>query len=223
MNEASSLARNATAAAILGASANRPIGMCTRRRAARSGSLANNSWEHRCVDRTRAQRVDPDPLTGELHAQLVRHGHDPALGSRVGDLRRRRAHDSHERRGVDDRPAAPLLHVRDRVPAAQVHRREVDLLHPPPHVERRVEDRVVIGWARSRRCGTTRRARLGADRGVEQRRDTRFVGDVDGDERAADLVGRGLSVATSMSAHTTWAPSAASRRTVASPIPLPRP
>ena len=35
MNEASSLARNATAAAISDASANRPIGTCTRRRAAR--------------------------------------------------------------------------------------------------------------------------------------------------------------------------------------------
>lgn len=43
-NEESSLARNATAAAISVGSANRPTGMCTRRRAARSGSLANSSW-----------------------------------------------------------------------------------------------------------------------------------------------------------------------------------
>ena len=42
-NEASSLARNATAAAISSGSAKRPVGMCTRRRAARSGSLANSS------------------------------------------------------------------------------------------------------------------------------------------------------------------------------------
>src|SRR5258706_11361719 len=43
MNDESSLARNATAAAISSGSANRPSGTCTRRRAARSGSLANSS------------------------------------------------------------------------------------------------------------------------------------------------------------------------------------
>ena len=43
MNDASSLARNATAAASSSGSANRPIGTCTSRRAARSGSLANSS------------------------------------------------------------------------------------------------------------------------------------------------------------------------------------
>ena len=43
MNDASSLARKATAAAISSASAKRPAGMCTSRRAARSGSLANSS------------------------------------------------------------------------------------------------------------------------------------------------------------------------------------
>lgn len=46
--EESSLARNATAAAISSASANRPTGMCTSRRAARSGSLANSSWSRGC-------------------------------------------------------------------------------------------------------------------------------------------------------------------------------
>ncbi len=43
MNDESSLARNATAAASSSGSANRPIGTCTSRRAARSGSLANSS------------------------------------------------------------------------------------------------------------------------------------------------------------------------------------
>ena len=42
-NDESSLARNATAAAISSGSANRPTGTCTRRRAARSGSLAKSS------------------------------------------------------------------------------------------------------------------------------------------------------------------------------------
>ena len=43
MKLASSLARNATAAAISSARAKRPIGMCTSRRWARSGSAANSS------------------------------------------------------------------------------------------------------------------------------------------------------------------------------------
>ena len=42
--EASSLARNATAAAISSGSAKRPTGTWTSRRAARSGSLAKSSW-----------------------------------------------------------------------------------------------------------------------------------------------------------------------------------
>ena len=43
MKDESSDARNAAAAAISVASPKRPMGMCTSRRAARSGSLANNS------------------------------------------------------------------------------------------------------------------------------------------------------------------------------------
>ena len=43
MNDESSDARKAAAAAISVASPKRPIGMCTRRRAARSGSLAKSS------------------------------------------------------------------------------------------------------------------------------------------------------------------------------------
>src|SRR6516225_1558548 len=43
MNDASSLAKNATVAAISSGSANRPSGTWTSRRAARSGSLANSS------------------------------------------------------------------------------------------------------------------------------------------------------------------------------------
>ena len=43
INDESSLAKNAAAAAISPASPKRPMGMCTRRRAARSGSLAKSS------------------------------------------------------------------------------------------------------------------------------------------------------------------------------------
>src|SRR6266545_1245656 len=59
MNEASSLARNATAAAISAGSANRPIGTCTSRRAARSGSLANSS-------------ISSGVATGPGHSALTR-------------------------------------------------------------------------------------------------------------------------------------------------------
>jgi hypothetical protein len=59
MNEASSLARKATAAAISEASANRPIGTCTRRRAARSGSAANSP-------------VSSGVLTGPGHTAFTR-------------------------------------------------------------------------------------------------------------------------------------------------------
>ena len=44
MNDESSEARNAAAAAISVASPKRPIGMWIRRRAARSGSLAKSYW-----------------------------------------------------------------------------------------------------------------------------------------------------------------------------------
>jgi hypothetical protein len=136
MNEASSLARNATAAAISDASANRPIGTWTSRRAARSGSAANSS-------------VSSGVLTGPGHSALTRipsrpRAH-PALGRGVRDLRGGRAQDGDERRRVDDRPLALPLHVRDGLAAAQVDRGEVDLLHPPPRLEAGRQDRVVLG------------------------------------------------------------------------------
>ena len=59
MKDASSLARNATAAAISSGSANRPIGTCTSRRAARSGSLANSS-------------ISSGVATGPGHSALTR-------------------------------------------------------------------------------------------------------------------------------------------------------
>jgi hypothetical protein len=122
MNDESSEARNSTAPAISSGSPKRPIGTCTR-------------------------RVDPDTLAGELHPELAGHRQDAALGRRVGDLAGRRAHHGHERRGVDDRAAPLLEHVGQRGLAAQVDRREVDLLHPPPRIELGVEDRVVVRWA----------------------------------------------------------------------------
>ena len=143
-NDASSLARNATAAAISSGSAKRPW-----ERARGGGRHARGRGEqlveHRRVHRPGTQRVHPDALAGELHAELAAHREHATLRRGVGDLRRRRTHHGHERRDVDDRAAALALHVRETCLAAQVHRREVHVLHPAPHLEAGGEDRVVVG------------------------------------------------------------------------------
>ena len=86
--------------------AKRPIGRCTSRRAAFSGSLANSSCSsgvstgpgHSALTRTPA-RPNSTPSSRDIASTA-------ALGRRVGDLRRRRAHHRDERRGVDHRAAA---------------------------------------------------------------------------------------------------------------------
>ena len=173
MNDASSLARNATAAASSSGSANRPIGTCTSRRCRPLGILGEQLLQQRGVHRSGAQRVDPDALPGELHAELARHRQHAALGCGVGDLRRRRAHHRDERRGVDDRALllrAPCAAAR---PAAQVHRLEVDVLHPVPRVELGGLDRVVVRRRDARVVERDVDRAVGLGRGVEQRVDRR--------------------------------------------------
>ena len=134
------------------------------------GILGEQLLQQRRVHRSRAQRVDPDALPRVLHAELARHRQHAALGGGVGDLRRRRAHHRDERRGVDDRALLRGHHVPQRGPAAQVHRLEVDVLHPLPGVAAR--------WSRSsrRRAGDAGVVERDVDRavglggGVEQRR-----------------------------------------------------
>ena len=90
MNEESSLARKATAAAIssgLGEPAHRDVHQAAR---GALGVLGEQLLEQRGVDRPRAQRVDPDALAGELHAQLAGHGEDAALGGGVARSARSR-------------------------------------------------------------------------------------------------------------------------------------
>ena len=147
MKDESSDARNAAAAAISVASPKRPMGMCTSRRAARSGSLANNSCSNGVFTGPGHSALTAHALPGELDAELPRHGEHAALRRRVADLARRRAHDGHERGRVDDRPFAAGQQVRQGVLAAQVHRRQVDALHALPRIESRFEDRVVVGRA----------------------------------------------------------------------------
>ena len=189
------------------------------------GVLGEQLLQQRGVDRPGAERVDPDALAGELHAELAGHRQHAALGGGVGDLRGRRAHHRDERRGVDDRPLALLEHVGQRGLAAQVDAGQVDLLHPPPGVEVGVEDRVVL------RRGDAGVVEGDVDRAVgvlapsEQRVDLLLVGDVDVDERrqlrAAELASTTLvrRAASSRSPMTTFAPSSTKRRTVASPMP----
>ena len=147
MKDESSEARKAAAAAISLASPKRPMGMCTRRRAARSGSLAKSSWSNGVLTGPGHSAFDPHPLAGELHAELAGHGEDAALAGRVADLAGGRAHDRHEGGRVDDRTTAAGQKVRDPELAAQVDRRQVDLLDPLPGVDAGVEDGVVIGRA----------------------------------------------------------------------------
>ncbi len=73
--------------------------------------------------------------------------------------------------------------------AAEVDRREVDLLHLAPGVEVGVEDRVVLGWADARVVeGDVDRAVRLLGR-AEERVDVLLAHDVDAHEGAADLLG----------------------------------
>ena len=87
------------------------------------------------------------PWRANCTPELTRHGEHAALGGRVADLAGRRAHDRDERRGVDDRSPAAGEQVRQRVLAAEIHRREVDALDALPRLEPGVEDGVVVGRA----------------------------------------------------------------------------
>ena len=83
---------------------------------------------------------------GELDADLPRQRQHRPLRGRVGDLRDRRAHDGDERGGVDHRAARLVLEqVRDPVLAAEEDAAQVDVLDPLEDLERRIEDRSVLG------------------------------------------------------------------------------
>ncbi|CAM5307906.1 hypothetical protein STENM223S_04065 [Streptomyces tendae] len=79
----SSLARKATAAAISSASANRPSGMWTRRRAARSGSLANSSRSSGVLTGPGQSALTRMPSAGELAAPFPGLAEHAAVGGSV--------------------------------------------------------------------------------------------------------------------------------------------
>ena len=130
-NEASSLARNATAPATSAGSANRPAGTWTsrradRRRPPRTGP-ASSAWRPH-----RGDRVDADAVTRELDAELAAEREHAALARGVGDLGRRRPHQRRGRGHVDDRPRALPSMIRQHGLAPEVDAGQVDLLHAPP-------------------------------------------------------------------------------------------
>jgi hypothetical protein len=193
MKEASSLARKVTAAAISSASANRPHRDVHEPPGRALRIRGEQLPQQRRVHRARAQRVDPDALAGELHAQLAAEREHAALGGGVGDLGRGRAHHGDERRGVDDGAPALALHVGDGLLAAQVDRGEVDLLDTAPRVQAGGQDRVVL------RRGDARVVERDVDRaaGGERRRErVRHLfrhGHIGRHEQASRLGGRLLA------------------------------
>ena len=84
-------------------------------------------------------------------------------------------------------------HVAQRRPAAQVHRLEVDVLHPLPCRQFGVLDQVVVGRGDAGVVERDVDRPVGLDGGVEQVVDGDLVGDVDRHERSAEFVGDGLA------------------------------
>jgi len=123
---------------------------------------------------------------------------------------------------IDPLPAR--CNVRQHGLAAQVHRGEVDLLHPAPGVQPGGEDRVVVGRGDTRVVQCDVDPAVGVVGGGVDPLDVLLGGHVGPYGQPADVLRRAPPrLSRSMSTHTTRAPSAASRRAVANPIPLPAP
>ena len=110
----------------------------------RSRSLVEEPHEERRLHGAGAQRIDAHASARELDGELPAQGEDGALRGGVGDLRRRRAGEGHERGDVDDRAAAALEQMRDPVLAAEEDALRVDVLHALPRLDLRLEDRGVV-------------------------------------------------------------------------------
>jgi len=78
MNEESSLARNNRTGDLSG-SANRPIGTCTRRRAARSGSFAKSSCSNGVFTGPGHKALTRMPSLANCHSELATHRQHAAL------------------------------------------------------------------------------------------------------------------------------------------------
>ena len=111
----------------------------------RGGVVGEQAHEQRRLHRPGAQRVDANALARELHRELATHREHRALRRCVPDLRRRGAHQRHERRDVDHRAATTLEQMGDAVLAAEEHAFGVDGLDAVLRVGLGGEDRVVVG------------------------------------------------------------------------------
>src|SRR4051794_22495486 len=223
MEEASSLARNVTAAAISSGSAKRPIGTCTRRRAARSGSLANSS-------------LSIGVLTGPGHRALTRM---PSLANCTASSRLMAS-------------TPPLLAVYEICEVAEPSTATNDavlMIEPPPCtricsmaylLHRKTEVRLTSCTRRHASSpvvrmesssggeipallnATSRPPKVSTARSKSLRTSPSAVTSVATNSPPTSSAAA-LPLASSTSAHTIWAPSAPNRRTVASPMPLPAP
>jgi hypothetical protein len=96
--------------------------------------VAEPVLEQRRVQRSRAQSVEAEPFTSVHDGELTRHCQNGAFGGCVGELWRRRAHESDDRGSVDD--AAALLVVasegEDGMLAAEPNALDVDVVSQVP-------------------------------------------------------------------------------------------
>ena len=186
MNDASSLARNAAAAAISDRLAEAPHRDVHEAACRPLGILGEELGQQRRVHRTRAQGIDPYPLAGELHSELARHRQHAALAGGVADLAGGGAHHGDERGGVDDRSLSPCQQVGQRVLAAQIHRGQVHPLHAVPRLETRLENGVVVGRADAGVVATDVEAAVAGGHLAVQRLDLVRGGHVGPHEHAAN-------------------------------------
>src|SRR5215207_8941364 len=143
---------------------------------------------HRRVDDARMDRVDPDPVGPELDCRALRHAPHRPLGRRVGEARAGAAEPA-DRRDVDDRARALLLHLRGDGLHAEEHAGLVDRDDLVPGLERRV-DHALPAQDPGVVDEDVETSVIGDDAPHEPV-PLRGIGDVLLDERATDL-GRGL-------------------------------
>ena len=145
MKDASSLARNATAAAISSGSAKRPIGTWTIRRAARSGSFAKSSCRSGVLTGPGQRAFTLMPSLANCTPSSRDNASTPPLEAVYEILRRGRPEHGHKRGRVDYRTLPGALHIRDNSLTAKVDGGEIDLLDPSPGVKAGREYGVVLG------------------------------------------------------------------------------
>ena len=128
-NEAASEHNQTTASAISSGCPMRPIGslasMALMIWSAQLGLGSQNLIDQRCLDRPRADGVDPNAGLGVLQGRGFRQAEDAVFAGRIG-RHAVRAHQPEVRSGVDDCAPALVQHVREFVFHAQPHPGQVN-------------------------------------------------------------------------------------------------